>query len=262
MGTEKIEKRVKELLDLVTLDHSFAQKYPLQLSGEEKQRVGIARALAAEPEILLMDEPFGAIDPINRLKLQDSFLEIQEEIEKTVVFVTHDINEAIKLGDKIAIVNNGNLVQYDEVVKILNKPVNEFVENLLGKDRNLKALSLKKTKDLITKDGFITVSNIESHEKVKEKMIKKDVFIAFALNENDLLKGRFLLEKEQGIEKLRLIYNSAPWIIERQNNLNEALSKMLEAGEKELPVVDRRKKFVGVIKLSNIFEEFKKNKTF
>ncbi len=107
---KKIERRVEELLELVTLNQSFTQKYPLQLSGGEKQRVGLARALAAEPEILLMDEPFGAIDPINRLKLQDSFLEIQEEIKKTVVFVTHDINEAIKLGDKIAIIDKGNLI--------------------------------------------------------------------------------------------------------------------------------------------------------
>ncbi|GAJ01008.1 unnamed protein product, partial [marine sediment metagenome] len=153
---KKIEQRVREILELVTLDQSFAQKYPLQLSGGEKQRVGLARALAAEPEILLMDEPFGAIDPINRLKLQDSFLEIQEEIKKTIVFVTHDINEAIKLGDKIAIINEGNLIQYDNVSKILSDPANEFVENLLGQDRNIKALSLEKAKDYVLKDGFIT----------------------------------------------------------------------------------------------------------
>jgi len=122
---KKIEQRVEELLELVTLNQSFTQKYPLQLSGGERQRVGLARALAAEPEILLMDEPFGAIDPINRLKLQDSFLEIQEEIKKTVVFVTHDINEAIKLGDQIAIIDKGNLIQYDDVSQILSNPVNE-----------------------------------------------------------------------------------------------------------------------------------------
>lgn len=148
----KIKDRVDELLDLVTLNSSYKDKYPLQLSGGEKQRVGLARALAADPDILLMDEPFGAIDPINRVKLQDLFLEVQEEIRKTIVFVTHDIDEAIKLGDKIAIMNAGRLVQYDTVPGILEHPANEFVEDLLGQDRNLKALNLEKVSDYMIKD--------------------------------------------------------------------------------------------------------------
>ena len=255
---KRIEQRVKEILELVTLDQSFTYKFPLQLSGGEKQRVGLARALAAEPEILLMDEPFGAIDPINRLKLQDSFLEIMEEIKKTVVFVTHDINEAIKLGDKIAIIKEGNLIQYDSVSKILSEPANEFVENLLGQDRNIKALSLKKTKDFVIKNGFITVLNTESKENVKKKLEDKNIEIAFVLDENNHLKSRFLLEKATKTKKQRFLYNPSPWIIERQNNLNETLSKMLEAGEKQLPVVNRKKEFVGLIKLSDIFEEVNK----
>ena len=116
----RIKDRVFELLELVTLNADYAYKFPRQLSGGERQRVGLARALGANPEVLLMDEPFGAIDPINRAKLQDSFLEIQEEIKKTIVFVTHDINEAIKLGDKIAIINKGNLIQCDKVSKIIS----------------------------------------------------------------------------------------------------------------------------------------------
>jgi len=252
---QKINQRVKELLDLVTLDNSFVYKYPLQLSGGEKQRVGLARALAAEPEILLMDEPFGAIDPINRLKLQDSFLEIMEEIKKTVVFVTHDINEAIKLGDKIAIIKEGNLIQYDNVSKILNNPANEFVENLLGQDRSIKALSLKKTKDFVVKDGFIAVLNSESQENVKKKLQDTNISLAFVLDESNHLKGRFLLEKPSKTKKQKFIYDPDPWTTERQNNLNETLSKMLEAGEKQLPVVNRKKEFVGLIKLSDIFEE-------
>jgi len=252
---KKIERRVEELLELVTLDQSFTKKYPLQLSGGEKQRVGLARALAAEPEILLMDEPFGAIDPINRLKLQDSFLEIQEEIKKTIVFVTHDINEAIKLGDKIAIIDKGNLIQYDGVSQILSNPANEFVENLLGQDRNIKALSLKKAKDYVLKDGFITVLDTEPPETIKKKLEEKNIKIAFALDARNHLKSRYLLEKATNTKKQKFIHNPAPWIIERQNNINETLSKMLEIGEKQLPVVNRKKEFVGIIKLSNIFEE-------
>ena len=255
---KKIEHRVEEIIELVTLDQSFVQKYPLELSGGERQRVGLARALAAEPEILLMDEPFGAIDPINRLKLQDSFLEIQEEIKKTIVFVTHDINEAIKLGDKIAIIDKGNLIQYDDVSQILSNPANEFVENLLGQDRNIKALSLKKAKDYVLKDGFITVLETESPESIKKKLEDKNIKIAFALDKNNHLKSRFVLEKATSSKKQKFIHNPAPWIIERQNNINETLSKMLEIGENQLPVVNRKKEFVGIIKLSNIFEEVTK----
>ena len=255
---KKIEQRVAELLELVTLNQSFAQKYPLQLSGGEKQRVGLARALAVEPEILLMDEPFGAIDPINRLKLQDSFLEIQEEIKKTIVFVTHDINEAIKLGDQIAIINKGKLIQYDDVAQILSNPANEFVENLLGQDRNLKALSLERVKDFVLKDGFITVLDEESPENIRKRLEDENVKIAFVLDKNNHLKGRFVLEKETETKKQKFIHDPEPWIIERQNNIRETLSKMLEIGEKQLPVVNRKKEFVGIIKLSNIFEEVNK----
>jgi len=255
---KKIEQRVEELLELVTLNQSFAQKYPLQLSGGERQRVGLARALAVEPEILLMDEPFGAIDPINRLKLQDSFLEIQEEIKKTIVFVTHDINEAIKLGDQIAIIDKGNLIQYDDVSQILSNPANEFVENLLGQDRSIKALSLEKAKDYVLKDGFITVFDTESPESVRKKLEDKNIKIAFVLDEKNHLKSRFVLEKATETKKQKFLHDLEPWIIERQNNIKEALSKMLEIGEKTLPVVNRKKQFVGIIKLSNIFEEVNK----
>ena len=255
---KKIEQRVAELLELVTLNQSFAQKYPLQLSGGEKQRVGLARALAVEPEILLMDEPFGAIDPINRLKLQDSFLEIQEEIKKTIVFVTHDINEAIKLGDQIAIINKGKLIQYDDVSQILSNPANEFVENLLGQDRNLKALSLEKAKDYVLKNGFVTALDTEPPESIKKKLEDNDIKIAYVIDKNNHLKSRFVLEKETETKKQRFIHDPEPWIIERQNNIRETLSKMLEIGEKQLPVVNRKKEFVGIIKLSNIFEEVNK----
>lgn len=255
---KKIKQRVAELLELVTLNQSFAQKYPLQLSGGEKQRVGLARALAVEPEILLMDEPFGAIDPINRLKLQDSFLEIQEEIKKTIVFVTHDINEAIKLGDQIAIIDKGKLIQYDDVSQILNNPANEFVENLLGQDRNLKALSLEKAKDYVLKNGFVTALDTEPPESIKKKLEDNDIKIAYVIDKNNHLKSRFVLEKETETKKQRFIHDPEPWIIERQNNIRETLSKMLEIGEKQLPVVNRKKEFVGIIQLSNIFEEVNK----
>jgi osmoprotectant transport system ATP-binding protein len=139
----KIQRRVTELLELVGLDpKQFAHRYPHQLSGGQRQRVGVARALGADPPVLLMDEPFGAIDRIARERLQNEFLRIQREVRKTVVFVTHDIDEAIKLGDRIAIMNAGRLEQYDTPAAILAKPASDLVIDLLGPDRGLKRLSV------------------------------------------------------------------------------------------------------------------------
>jgi len=140
---KRIAQRVTELLELVGLDpKQFARRYPHQLSGGQRQRVGVARALGADPPILLMDEPFGAIDRIARERLQNEFLRIQREVRKTVIFVTHDIDEAIKLGDRIAVMNAGRLEQYDTPAAILAKPASDLVIDLLGPDRGLKRLSV------------------------------------------------------------------------------------------------------------------------
>jgi osmoprotectant transport system ATP-binding protein len=144
-----IKARSAELLDLVGLDPSYAKRFPSQLSGGERQRVGLARALAANPPLMLMDEPFGAIDPIVRSRLQDEFLRLQRELRKTVVFVTHDIDEAMKVGDRIAILREGGrLAQYDTPMEILEHPVDDFVADFVGRDRALKALALRNLDEL------------------------------------------------------------------------------------------------------------------
>lgn len=151
---EKIENRVHELLLLIGLDPREVRfKYPGQLSGGEMQRVGVARALAANPPIMLMDEPFGAVDPIVRSHLQDEFLKIQREMKKTIIFVTHDINEAMKMGDYIAIMNRGQLEQYGKPVEILAQPASRFVADILGEDRTMKLLELVKVESLMVPLG-------------------------------------------------------------------------------------------------------------
>jgi len=147
---DRIATRVDELLELVRLDpKQYRDRYPAELSGGQQQRVGVARALAADPPIMLMDEPFGAVDPINRNRLQDEFLRIQGEIKKTIVFVTHDIDEAIKMGDKIAILKEGGiLAQYDTPENILANPGSDFVSSFVGTDRVLKRLSLVLVRDM------------------------------------------------------------------------------------------------------------------
>ena len=140
----RVHARVDELLDLVGLDHGeFGKRYPHELSGGQRQRVGVARALAADPPVLLMDEPFGAIDPITRHRLQGEFLRLQAELHKTVVFVTHDIEEAVRMGDRIAILRQGGVLeQYDTPAQILGNPASPFVASFVGADRGLKRLTV------------------------------------------------------------------------------------------------------------------------
>jgi osmoprotectant transport system ATP-binding protein len=138
-------KRAEELLDIVALDPAtFMNRYPKELSGGQQQRVGVARALAADPPVMLMDEPFGAIDPINRESIQDEFLKIQKQVRKTIMFVSHDIDEAVKMADKIAIFRAGKLEQFDTPDNVLAHPANDFVANFVGGDRTLKRLRLVK----------------------------------------------------------------------------------------------------------------------
>jgi osmoprotectant transport system ATP-binding protein len=140
---KRIAQRGAELLELIGLPQEMGSRFPSQLSGGQRQRVGVARALAADPPLMLMDEPFGAIDPINRERLQNEFLRLQGELRKTVVFVTHDIDEAIKMGDRIAILRDGGeLVQFDTPERILAEPADEFVAQFVGADRGLKRMAL------------------------------------------------------------------------------------------------------------------------
>jgi osmoprotectant transport system ATP-binding protein len=155
LGWEKprISARIDELLDLVGLPRSYRTRYPRQLSGGEQQRVGLARALAADPAIMLMDEPFGAIDAITRTRLQDELAAIQRKLHKTILFVTHDVEEALRLADKIIIMRKGTIVQYDTPLGIVTRPRDAFVERLVGTDDMLRRLSLIHVGDVLGSDG-------------------------------------------------------------------------------------------------------------
>lgn len=147
---EKKEERYQYLMNLVGMDpDDYRKRYPHELSGGQQQRIGVIRALAADPPAMLMDEPFGALDPIIREKVQDEFLAIQRELHKTVLFVSHDINEAIKMGDKIALLRDGKLMQYDTPANILQNPANDFVAQFVGQDRTIKSLSIHYIEDLM-----------------------------------------------------------------------------------------------------------------
>ena len=151
---KRIRERVDELIDTVGLPDGVTDRYPHQLSGGQRQRVGVARALATDPAVMLMDEPFGAVDPIVRGRLQEEFLRLQAEVRKTIVFVTHDVDEAIRMGDRIAIMAQGGVLQqYDTPAAILAAPANAFVEDFLGEERGLKRLSLIPVKEVAADPG-------------------------------------------------------------------------------------------------------------
>ena len=177
---KKIEKRSRELLEMVGLNpDETMKKYPKQLSGGQKQRVGVARALAVDPPVMLMDEPFGALDPITREQLQDEFIRLQKKMKKTIVFVTHDMDEAIKFADRIVIMNHGKIVQIAEPLDILQKPSDSFVTDFIGSDNAFKQLSLVKVEEVMKTDNLIvsadtTVGAVKQmlNATVKEALVK------------------------------------------------------------------------------------------
>lgn len=176
---EKIAKRVKELIIMIGLDpQTEGKKYPRQLSGGQMQRVGVARALAANPPIVLMDEPFGAVDPMARARLQEDLLEIQRKEQKTICFVTHDIDEAMKLGDKIAVFHQGKIIQCDDSITTFMKPKNDYVKEYMGKTRTLDALKIIKLGDLI-EPSTISFKNADPTDKLKLNK-KSSVYLALA----------------------------------------------------------------------------------
>ena len=161
-------QRIEELADTLDLDRELLNRYPAELSGGQRQRVGVARALAADPPVMLMDEPFGAVDPIVRTRLQDQFLDIQERLQKTIVFVTHDIDEAIKLADRIAILNVGGVLeQYATPEEILRSPANDFVKRFVGEERGLKRLALIKVADIDVEEGPVVAPDDSPADAVR-----------------------------------------------------------------------------------------------
>jgi osmoprotectant transport system ATP-binding protein len=165
---DRINRRIDELVEIFELDRELLGRYPAELSGGQRQRVGVARALAVDPPVMLMDEPFGAVDPIVRERLQDQFLNIQQELRKTIVFVTHDIDEAIKMADRIAILNTGGVVeQYAPPEEILRAPANNFVKQFVGVERGLKRLALTKVDDVEIEEGPVVTSETSSEDALR-----------------------------------------------------------------------------------------------
>ena len=258
---EKKRNRTDELLDLVGLDPGrYRDKYPHELSGGEAQRIGVARALAADPPVLLMDEPFGAVDPLNRKVLQSEFLKIQRELKKTVIFVTHDLDEAIRIADRILLMRSGNEVQYDTPEEILANPKNKFVRDFVGTDRALKRLTRFEVSDHIQPADTFLLEDAESL-KADPKHISADGcggsrFI-WVVDAENRLKGWLnmeVLEREHSFDEAFTEAAPEEFGIPTASTLRDALSKLLTENSRALPVIDKGGRFLGELGL-HIIEE-------
>lgn len=253
---ERISARIDELLDLVNLDPAqYRDRYPRELSGGQQQRVGVARALAADPPVLLMDEPFGAVDPITRQRLQDELLRLQDELRKTIVFVTHDFDEAVKLGDKIAILQQGSaVVQYDTPEQILANPANDFVRGFVGHGAALKQLTLTRVRDVELHEAAVAHVGGDPAEAIRAaRVIEREHVIVLdsqdrplrwmSLAELDDPRSLQQVRRDEDLEKVSLA-----------STLNDALDVMLTSSHGVVVVTGRRNVYKGVIRVETIMD--------
>jgi osmoprotectant transport system ATP-binding protein len=251
----RMEARVRELLELVGLDPGeYATKYPRQLSGGEAQRVGVARALAADPPVLLMDEPFGAVDPLTRERLQAEFARIQRELRKTVVFVTHDVDEAIRLSDRIALMREGQLQQYDTPENLLDHPANKFVHDFMGADRALKRLGRVRVDSVMHTDFPVAKDGHDAAEIARRAECSESRFL-YLVDEAGRLEGWFDCHALAKGAPVETAVTSVDWreaSVRPDTSLKEALSRMLGLGFRSISVVDGSGVLVGVVGLADI----------
>jgi len=243
---DKIKARVDELLEVVSMDPSiYRDRYPSELSGGQAQRVGVARALGADPDVLLMDEPFGAIDPITRDRLQNEFLRLQGELKKTIVFVTHDIDEAVKMGDRIAILREqSEIAQLDTPEHILTDPADEFVGNFLGSGAILKTLTLRRVKD-IELSPLVTLKEPFQRDQALTMMNDANTNVAVLLDRNDH-PTRWI--DERALNRSSSLDRAGRAItvqLQPEDTLQDALSAMLTTASGMAVVVDGRGHYLG-----------------
>lgn len=254
-GPDSIEKKTEELLHVVGLNpKEFMHRYPKELSGGQQQRVGVARAFSTDSDIILMDEPFSALDPVTRSSLQDELVQMQKELNKTIIFVTHDMDEAIKIADKICILKDGDILQYDTPENILKNPANEFVEDFIGKRRVWNNPELLMAEDIMihepvkitSKRTVLQAIEIMKFNKVDSLMVtdKNNVLIGLVT-----LKSIQLLDRKSEIEK---VMEQNVLSVTEDTNLISVLATMNEYKIGYVPVVNSRQQLTGLITRSSI----------
>ncbi|GAB4588026.1 ABC transporter ATP-binding protein [Nocardia sp. IFM 10818] len=250
---KRIGDRVDEMLDLVGLDPgTFRDRYPRQLSGGQQQRVGVARALAADPPVLLMDEPFGAVDPITRGLLQDELLRLQAELRKTIVFVTHDFNEAVKLGDRIAVLGNrSRILQYDTPGAILAKPADATVAGFVGADAALKQLTLTRVQD-VELGACATALETDSVESLRTALAGSGKDFGLVLDEQRRPLRWVTLPQLERASSLRDAGTTVGEGVSLRSTLQEALEALLADSTANAVVTGRRGVYAGLITIDTL----------
>ncbi|MET0727741.1 MAG: betaine/proline/choline family ABC transporter ATP-binding protein [Acidimicrobiales bacterium] len=252
---DRVRARVDELLDLVGLEpHDYRDRYPHQLSGGQRQRVGVARALGADPDVLLMDEPFGAIDPITRERLQDEFIRLQAEVCKTVVFVTHDIEEAVKLGDRIAILRQGGvLAQHDTPAEILGAPASEFVADFVGADRALKRLKVTEIDPVDLQQPPVLDVELPLDD-ARRRMDAEHLDFAVVLGGAGRLRGYLARNRAEGDGVVGDRLQRLEAWVRVDDTLKDAFGEMLLYDAGWVAVLDDDDRFLGVLTPDSLFE--------
>lgn len=253
---EEIEQKSIELMKMVGLNpNEYLDKYPSELSGGQQQRIGLVRAIATDADIILMDEPFSALDPITRTQLQEWLYSLQEELKKTIIFVTHDMDEALKLADKICIMKDGKIQQYDTAENLLRNPANEFVQNFIGSDRLWNAPEYIKAKDIMIKDP-VSVKKSRTAIQGMEIMRTNKVDSLLIVDKDESFIGIVTIKelRKNGIQnhKLSEIMDENPIFVYDDNNLVEILEVMNTENIGHVPVVTRYNKLVGLITRSSL----------
>ena len=253
---DKILQRTNELLEMVGMQpNQYIDRYPCELSGGQQQRIGVARAFATNPDIILMDEPFSALDPITRNQLQDELFNLQQEFKKTIIFVTHDMDEALKLGDRICIMKDGNIVQYDTPEEILNNPADDFVEEFIGKNRIWQQPGFIKAKDIMITEP-ITTSGNRTVVQALEIMKANKVDSLLIINKEDKLEGiitiKDIIRNYKGSLKVNTIMGTEIKTVNIDDSLIDILNLMNELKIGYVPVVDNSSKLVGLITESSL----------
>jgi len=254
---ERISARVDELLELVSLDPAvYRGRYPRELSGGQQQRIGVARALAADPPVLIMDEPFGAVDPITRQRLQEELLHIQEELQKTIVIVTHDFDEAVKLGDWIVVFREGgHIVQYDTPERILAEPADEFVENFIGSGAGLKQLTLTRVRDVELADAVTGRAGTPAASLLTRARAAGHGHAVVVDERNRPLRWPSLRQLDRmGSNALPGDVDADMPLVAPTASLQDALDTMLVSSAGAAIVTGRRGEFAGVITVEVIMD--------
>ncbi|MCB2298487.1 ABC transporter ATP-binding protein [Clostridium tagluense] len=248
---DKIVERTNELFKMVGMEPAqYADRYPCELSGGQQQRIGVARAWATNPDIILMDEPFSALDPITRNQLQDELFNLQQEFKKTIIFVTHDMDEALKLGDRICIMKDGKILQFDSPEEILNNPANDFVKEFIGKNRIWQQPEFIKAKDIMITDP-IKITGSRTVVQAVEIMKSHKVDSLLIVNKENIIDGIVTLKNIRrntlGSIKVDTIMGREIKTVNLNDSLIDILNLMNELQIGYVPVVDDSSKLVGLI---------------